>query len=165
MKVYAAAVMLLMIAISISSCKTKKTKSETATYIIYQSKNSDSFNLAFDSVLSEYKLLKTAFINWDTTAANKIATSLQHLLIYVPYEQLKDEAAATKATSIAQNASDELQVLLSQDSINNKRRIFYTVSESIYSLAKKLYYDKAVKYHKKCPMDFIGDEEAWWFYK
>ena len=129
----------------------------------YKSKNSDSFNLVFDSVLSEYSNLKTAFINWDTVAADKSAFALQHLLIYTPYEQLKDDAAATKATSIAQNASDELQVLLSQDSINNKRRIFYTVSESIYNLAKTVDYDKAVIYHKKCPMAFNGDEEGWWF--
>ncbi len=145
------------------SCNTKTVKKQPADSIVYKSKNSDSFNLAFDSVLSEYNDLTTAFINWDTTAANKAATALQRLVIYVPYEQLKDNAIATKATSIAQNASDELQVLLSQDSITNKRRLFYTVSESIYNLAKTVDYDKAVIYHKKCPMAFNGDQEGWWF--
>ncbi len=145
------------------SCNTKTAKIESTNNFFYKSKNSDSFNLVFDSVLNEYNILKTAFINWDTTAADKAATALQHLLIYVPYEQLKDDAAATKATSTSQNASDELQVLLSQYSINNKRRIFYTVSESIYSLIKTVDYDKAVIYHKKCPMAFNGDQEGWWF--
>ena len=88
---------------------------------------------------------------------------MQHLLIYVPYEQLKDDEVATKATSIAQNAAASAENILTQDSINNKRRFFYTVSESIYNLAKTVGYDKAIIYHKKCPMAFNGDQEGWWF--
>jgi hypothetical protein len=85
------------------------------------------------------------------------------LLISVPYTELHEDAEATRATGIAQNAGDEIQVLLNEDSINNKRRIFYTVSESIYSLVKTVGYDKQVIYHKKCPMAFNGSEEGWWF--
>ena len=40
--------------------------------------------------------------------------------------------------------------------------IGYTVSESIYHLAKTTAYDNAVIYHKKCPMAFNGDREGWW---
>lgn len=157
-----AAVCIVFISFSfIISCNNNSGK--TYTTQVYKSKNTDSFNLAFDSVLNKYNELKTAFINWDTAKANTYATALQKLLLYAPYEQLKDDEAATKATSIAQNAADAIQNLLSQDSINNKRRIFYTVSESIYNLAKTVGYDKAVIYHKKCPMAFNGDQEGWWF--
>jgi uncharacterized protein DUF3347 len=144
------------------ACNNKPAKTVNTT-TTFKSKNTDSFNLAFDSILVEYNNLKTAFINWDTVQADKSASSLQHLLIYVPYEQLKDDEVATKATSIAQNAADAMQILLSQDSIADKRRIFYTVSESIYNLVKTVGYDKAVIYHKKCPMAFKGDQEGWWF--
>lgn len=144
------------------SCNNKHAKNENTT-ATYKSKNSDSFNLAFDSVLNEYDQLRNAFINWDTAAADKAALNLERMVIYVPYAQLKDEEAATKATSIAQNASAFAENILSQDSINNKRRFFYTLSESIYSLAKTVGYDKAVLYHKKCPMAFNGDQQGWWF--
>ncbi len=157
-----AAIFIGSIFLFVIACNNKPGKPiNTAT--TFKSKNTDSFNLAFDSVLSEYNKLKTAFINWDTITADKSAIALQRLLIYVPYEQLKDDEVATKATSIAQNAADAMQVLLSQDSIADKRRIFYTVSESIYNLAKTVGYDKAIIYHKKCPMAFTGDQEGWWF--
>lgn len=164
MKKIVSIISVLIFFVWMSACKSKQEKNNlnAAENATYKSKNTDSFNLAFDSVLDTYNNLKTAFINWDTIAADKAAANLQRLLIYVPYEQLKDNDAATKATSIAQNGADELQVLLSQDSITNKRRIFYTVSESIYNLAKTVDYDKSVLYHKKCPMAFNGDHEGWW---
>jgi hypothetical protein len=157
-----AAVFIGSIFLFVIACNNKpeKTINTTATF---KSKNTDSFNLAFDSVLTEYGNLKTAFINWDTVAANKSASALERLVIYVPYEQLKDDEVATKATSIAQNAAQATENLLAQDSIADKRRIFYTVSESIYNLAKVVDYDKAIIYHKKCPMAFSGDQEGWWF--
>jgi len=154
--------MFLCAAFIIGACNSKPSADESAAAKTFASKNTDSFNIAFDSVLMNYDNLRNAFINWDTAAADKYAALLQTALISVPYEQLKDEAAATKALSIAQNAADGLQTLISIDSINNKRRFFYTVSESIYHLAKTTAYDKAVIYHKKCPMAFNGDREGWW---
>lgn len=154
----------LFFSITFFSCNNKPAKNESTT-TTYKSKNTDSFNIAFDSVLNEYDQLKNAFINWDTAAVDRSALSLERLVIYVPYEQLKDEDVATKANSIAQNASASAENILSQDSINNKRRIFYTLSESIYNLAKTVGYDKAILYHKKCPMAFNGDEQGWWFSK
>ena len=145
-----------------TACNNKPSTNESAAPKNFASKNTDSFNIAFDSVLLNYDGLRNAFINWDTAAADKYAALLQTALISVPYEQLKDEEAATKANSIAQNAADGLQTLISIDSINNKRRFFYTVSESIYHLIKTTAYDKAVIYHKKCPMAFNGDHEGWW---
>ena len=146
----------------IVACNNQPSTNESAAPKNFASKNTDSFNVAFDSVLMNYDSLHNAFVNWDTAAADKYAALLQTALISVPYEQLKDEEAATKATSIAQNAADGLQTLISIDSINNKRRFFYTVSESIYHLIKTTAYDKAVIYHKKCPMAFNGDREGWW---
>jgi len=154
--------MFLCAAFIIGACNSKPSVNESAAAKTFTSKNTDSFNIAFDSVLMNYDSLHNAFVNWDTAAADKYAALLQMALISVPYEQLKDEDAATKATSIAQNAADGLQTLISIDSINNKRRFFYTVSESIYHLAKTTSYDKAVIYHKKCPMAFNGDHEGWW---
>ena len=152
----------LCAALIMVACNNKPSANESAAPKTFTSKNTDSFNIAFDSVLINYDGLRNAFINWDTAAADKYAALLQTALISVPYEQLKDEEAATKATSIAQNAADGLQTLISIDSINNKRRFFYTVSESIYHLIKTTAYDKAVIYHKKCPMAFNGDREGWW---
>ena len=159
----AATIISLIFFIALYACNSKPGKTDTNIITKYISKNTDSFNLAFDSVLNEYNQLKTAFINWDTAKVNTSASVLQRLLIYVPYEQLKDAAVAAKANGIAQNAADAIQVLINQDSINNKRRIFYTLSESIYNLAKTVQYDKSVIYHKKCPMAFNGEEQGWWF--
>jgi len=146
----------------IVSCKNKPVENNSTIKTTYKSKNTDLFNMAFDSVLINYDSLRSAFINWDTSAADKYAALLQTALISVPYERLKDEDAATKATSLAQNTADGLQTLINIDSINNKRRFFYTVSEQLYHLIKTTNYDKGVIYHKKCPMAFNGDREGWW---
>jgi hypothetical protein len=161
MKKYAA-IIITVFSVMIFACNNKQEKNTTASNS-FKSKNTDSFNLAFDNVLAQYDSLKTAFINWDTVAVNKYSAALEPLLLNVPYEQIKDDERATKANSIAQNAADAVHNILSQDSISSKRRIFYTASESIYNLAKTVNYDKAVIYHKKCPMAFNGDQEGWWF--
>ena len=128
-------IVFLSLASAIAACNTKPTESETTTTLkTFTSRNTDSFNTAFDSVIINYDSLRNAFVDWDTTAADKYASLLQNALISVPYTELPDEAAATKAMSIAQNAADGLQTLINIDSINNKRRFFYTVSESVYHL-------------------------------
>jgi hypothetical protein len=149
----------------ISACNNNKTtngNSGSTNAKTFQSKNSDSFNLAFEKVLTNYDSMRNAFIDWDTVAADKYAAILQTSLLDVPYEQLKDETAATNANSITQNATGALEQLMKIDSIQNKRRFFYTVSEILYHLVKTTGYDKAVIYHKKCPMAFNGDKEGWW---
>ena len=156
------AVFFVCIAFIISACNNKPAATETATEKKFTSKNTDSFNIAFDSVLMNYDSLRNAFINWDTAAADQYAAILQTALISVPYEQLKEEEAGSKAMTIAQNTADGLQTLISVDSIHNKRRFFYTVSEGMYHLIKATGYDKSVIYHKKCPMAFNGDREGWW---
>lgn len=148
-------------AIMICACN-NQSATENETPKNFTSKNTDSFNIAFDSVLLNYDSLRNAFINWDTVAADKYAALLQMALINVPYEQLKEEDAGIKSNTIAQNAADALQSLMTIDSINNKRRFFYTASEGLYHLIKATGYDKAVIYHKKCPMAFNDDQEAKW---
>jgi len=150
------------VAFIISACNNKPAATETTAAKNFTSKNTDSFNVAFDSVLLNYDSLRNAFINWDTVAADKYASLLQMALISVPYEQLKDEAAASKAVTLAQNAATGLETLITIDPIDNKRRFFYTVSEGIYHLIKTTGYDKTVIYHKKCPMAFSGDQAGWW---
>lgn len=153
--------MIILAVCILGACNNNKTQNNT-TVTTYQSKNSDSFNLAFEKVLVNYDSMRNAFINWDTVAADKYAMLLQSSLLDVPYEQLKDEAAATNANSITQNAMGALEQLIKIDSIQNKRRFFYTLSETLYHLIKTTGYDKAVIYHKKCPMAFNGDKEGWW---
>lgn len=158
----AKAAIFFLTAALIIACNNKPAVNESAPVKNLTSQNTDLFNVAFDSVLLNYDSLRNAFINWDTSAADKYAILLQNALISVPYTELKDESTATKATGIAQNAADVLQNLISVDSINDKRRFFYTASESVYHLVKTTGYDKTIIYHKKCPMAFDGDREGWW---
>ena len=151
-----------LLVLIMTACNNMPTEEKSPTAKAFVSKNTDSFNIAFDTLLTNYDSLRNAFIEWDTTSVNKYAVLLQTALISVPYEQLKDEAEATKANGIAQNTADGLQTLINVQPISDKRRFFYTVSEGIYHLIKTTGYDKSVVYHKKCPMAFNGDKEGWW---
>lgn len=55
------------------SCNNKSDENKIKVLKTFTSKNTDSFNTAFDSVLINYDSLRNAFINWDTSAADKYA--------------------------------------------------------------------------------------------
>ena len=76
--------MFLCAAFIIGACNSKPSADESAAAKTFTSKNTDSFNIAFDSVLMNYDNLRNAFINWDTAAADKYAALLQTALIFGP---------------------------------------------------------------------------------
>jgi hypothetical protein len=79
----------LCAALIMVACNNKPSANESAAPKTFTSKNTDSFNIAFDSVLINYDGLRNAFINWDTTAADKYAALLQTALISVLTSSLK----------------------------------------------------------------------------
>ena len=63
---------------------------------------------------------------------------MQHLVIYVPYEQLKDDEVATKGTSIAQNAAQATENLLAQVLLLISAEYFILFQKVFTTLLKQL---------------------------
>jgi hypothetical protein len=128
-----------------------------------QSKNSESFNKPFNKMLNSYFDLKNALVEWDTAKAGIVAKALASLSQKVPYADLKaDTAIIQTAKSFSDNVVAEAKGVAGENTIEGKRRSFYTLSENLYNLLRTVHYDQQVIYHDKCPMAFNDSEEAYW---
>lgn len=128
-----------------------------------QSRNSDTFNTPFNDMLNSYFDLKNALVDWDTAKASASANNLITLADQVPYDNLK---ADTTIIATAKNFSDNViagaKGVAGENTIEEKRRSFYTLSENLYNLIRTVHYDQQVIYHDKCPMAFNDTEEGYW---
>ncbi|GGH70691.1 putative ATP-grasp superfamily ATP-dependent carboligase [Filimonas zeae] len=127
------------------------------------SKNSETFNQAFNTLLENYYSLQNAFVEWDTASTAKAAAVLAASAEKIPFSELKgDTMIVATARSFAESIAAEAGTVISAAGIEEKRRSFYNLSENLYNLARTVKYDKAVVYHVKCPMAFNDTEEAFW---
>jgi len=126
-------------------------------------KNTGEFNAAFTHTLTVYDSLHNAFVNWDTASATATALRLQTLLSEFPVNAIKaDTNIIATARSFSEAAAAEAAAIAGEQTIEEKRRSFYTLSENLYNLAVTVRYDQQVLYHVNCPMAFNDTEEAFW---
>ena len=138
-------------------------KQEEKQKALTVTKNSGNFNTAFNEMLGAYDSLHDAFVNWDSAAATEKAGRLQALLTDFPVTEVKgDSSLILTAKTFTETAAAEAQAINSANSLEEKRRSFYTLSENIYNLARTVRYDGSVLYQVNCPMAFNDDEEASW---
>ena len=145
----------------------KKTEEAAKTPEISQrvaiSKNSDSFNIAFNKVLNSYYALHAALVNWDSTSADMQADSIRGFLKQFPLNELPDtDGTWEKASMLAESTAAEVEGFRGENTLNGKRKSFYVLSEYLYNLIKAVRYDQQVIYHDKCPMAFNDTETAFW---
>jgi len=124
---------------------------------------SDAFNSAIAHLLGNYYELKDALVDWDTAKVNRSAAKLKLLADSLPLAQLKaDSTIVLMADNYAATISGEAAGIVGEYEITEKRRSFYTLSESLYELLRTVRYDGEVVYHQHCPMAFNDTEEAFW---
>lgn len=128
------------------------------------SKHSEAFNKSFTQMLNHYFGLKESFVNWDSSSANIMADSLKTVLSRIPYNelQLSDDSASQKVLQLSESIIAEAEGLIGEQTLENKRKSFYVLSEYLYTLIKAVKYDQQVIYHDKCPMAFNDTETAFW---
>jgi len=77
-------------------------------------------------------------------------------------DDIKADSAVTEIAKMnAESISAELQGLLEETTLENKRKSFYTMSEQLYELIKAVQYNKTVVYQLHCPMAFDGEGANW----
>ncbi|MBG9377772.1 DUF3347 domain-containing protein [Panacibacter sp. DH6] len=128
-----------------------------------QGSNSERFNKPFNDMLNSYFELKDALVDWDTTKASSAATQLADLAAKVPVQELKaDTTIIETARSFIGSVIAEAQGVAGEQTIGEKRKSFYTLSDNLYNLLRTVKYDQQVIYYDKCPMAFNEDETAYW---
>lgn len=126
-------------------------------------RNSEAFNKPLNEMMNSYFELKNALVDWDTAKASATATALGDLATKVPYNELKaDSTIIQTAQSFSGSVIAEAQGIVGENSIEGKRRSFYTLSENLYNLLRTVQYDQQVIYHDKCPMAFNEEDPGYW---
>jgi hypothetical protein len=127
------------------------------------SNQTGEFNIAFGNLLNSYFDLKDAFVNWDTSKVNQLAMRLKEEADSLPVQQLKaDSTIIQMVGNYAKSISGESVGIKGETDIAEKRKSFYTLSESLYELVRTVRYNGQVIYHQHCPMAFGESEEAYW---
>ena len=127
-----------------------------------QSVNSDSFNVSFNAVLSAYYELKNAFIKEDINVINKVSNTLITNTAALKLTELKaDSLIVNTAKQYTQNLQDELNGLVKEADLENKRQSFQIVTNDVYDLIRTVKYDRAKVYLQHCPMAFKNKGADW----
>jgi hypothetical protein len=127
-----------------------------------KSANSDTFNLSFGKLMTDYYALKEGFV---TEKDSAIAQSARSMIVSADSLQLKALKADTNlvatALTYSLGISAELKGLLGEMKIEGKRKSFQIVSDQLYDLVRTVQYDREVVYLDYCPMAF-NDQGANW---
>ena len=129
------------------------------------SKNSPAFNQSFEKMLSAYDQLKTALVDYDTSAANTAASLLATASDSLAIDEITgDSTGAVKATaaSYAASVSTASKALIAAGELEKKKRQFQILSDAFYDLTRTVRYDRQKIYRQHCPMAFNDEESAYW---
>ncbi len=130
-----------------------------------QSKNSPEFNVAFGQFLETYYHLKDALVLTNDTLATTYAERLSAQADSVQLDGLKaDKSIVEMSQGYLQSIATEAGTFAKAKTIDDKRKLFKTISEQMYDLVRTVQYDRAVVYHQYCPMAF-NDAGAYWLSK
>ena len=130
------------------------------------SKHSEVFNQSMQKMLSTYYQMTEAFVDWDTTAINKYGGDFKAALDSVQINELqKDTVIYLTALDPLANAKTEINSILADPSINEKRSSFNILSDNIRSLLVIVKYDRAKIYWQECPMAFGEEKPGNWLSK
>lgn len=130
-----------------------------------ESKNPAQFNTDFATLLNNYYHLKDGLVlSNDSTAstvagfANLLASNADSLIIdNIAVDSLSKITAKTYLQSIS---ADAKSLVLEKD-LEEKRKSFSTITESMYELIRIVRYDQQKVYYINCPMAF-NDKGANW---
>lgn len=124
------------------------------------SKHSKEFNQSIENVMNAYYKMTEDFVNWDTVAVNKHAAELKKALDSLKMDDLKkDSMIYETAIGTWENTKNEIQGMLSDETLAAKRESLNLFSNQLYDLLRIIHYDIGKVYLQECPMAF-GEETA-----
>jgi Protein of unknown function (DUF3347) len=127
------------------------------------SKHSAVFNKSMQAMLNAYYQMTEAFVTWDTASISKYGAGLKTALDSLQINELqKDTAIYLTALDPLANAKTEVNSILADPSIDEKRGSLNILSDNIRNLLVIVKYDQAKIYWQECPMAFGEDRPGNW---
>ena len=130
------------------------------------SKHSEAFNKSIGSLLSAYYDMTEGFVNWDTAVISKAGDNLKFAFDSLNLDEIKkDTLIYQTALDPYNNAKNELEAILADPSLAEKRGSLNILSDNIRNLLVIVKYDGAKVYWQECPMAFDDDKPGNWLSK
>lgn len=130
------------------------------------SKHTDVFNLSANQLINSYYSLTESFVVWDSAAvgahSNELKTAIDSLKLS---ELQKDTVIYETAIGIRDNARSEINGLIGDKSLEEKRLAFNSLTQYIYDLLRTVRFDQSKIYFQECPMAFGDDHAGNWLSK
>lgn len=130
-------------------------------------KHSDAFNQAVSTAMNAYFDMSAAFVDADTGKVKANAAKFIQLMDSIPIDELKMDTASIYDLAINEfgNVKANAGSILTMTDIQEMRKDFSMVSESLYPFFKIINYEGEKMYWQNCPMAFGDDKEANWVSK
>lgn len=130
------------------------------------SKHSEAFNTSLEKALTAYYSLTSAFAGKDTIKINSAASNLSVALDSFRLEELKaDSLIYETAVQPYQNAKAELNAILSDPSVEEKRLSLNILSNELFALLSTVRYDRAKLFWQECSNAFGEGRPGNWISK
>ena len=130
------------------------------------SKHTDIFNLSANKMIGAYYNLTEAFVVWDSAAVSTHSIELKTAIDSLKLSELqKDTIIYETAAGVKDNARSEIEGLINDKSLEEKRLAFNSLTQYIYDLLRTVRYDQSKIYFQECPMAFGDDHAGNWLSK
>ncbi|MGC4034946.1 MAG: hypothetical protein QM764_03220 [Chitinophagaceae bacterium] len=130
------------------------------------SKHSDVFNISANKMLAAYYDLSEGFVNWDSVAVGSKSADLMIAIDSLKLSELKQDSDIYKtAVDILANTKSELNGLIKDRTLDEKRLALNSLTQYIYDLMRTVRYDQSKIYFQECPMAFGDDHAGNWLSK
>jgi hypothetical protein len=141
------------------SCNNSKQESKAENKGI--SKHSNSFNKSVQSAMDSYHALTEAFVNWDSAAVARRADELKLKLDSINFFGFQPSTITAPVDTLT-FAKKDLQAMIMNKSITDKRHDLNSLTQHLYSFLDKVQYDEKKIYFNECPMAFNDTIPGHW---
>lgn len=147
------------LSVFILSCNNSKQGSSSESKGV--SRHSNSFNESVQSAMDTYHALTEAFVNWDSATVDQRAKELKLKLDSINFFGFQS-SAITAPVDTLNLAKQDLQSMITNKNITDKRHELNTLTHHLYSFLDKVQYDEKKVYLQKCPMAFNDSIPGFW---
>ncbi len=133
----------------------KKTTDMEETASTYTSKHGSAFNESLNKMIDSYYKMSEGFVNWDSATIAMYSVELRSKVDSLQIDELKsDSSVYTKAVSQIGNIKAELDGIIQDPSLDEKRGSLNIMSKLLFEFLNTARYDVAKIYFQECPMAF-----------
>lgn len=141
--------------------KTEFVKSTTQKTIILSDSTVQSISRIFD----QYEAIKNGLVDYSISKVDSSANLLSSHLVRIQFPEINDVVLVDSIQNSLLTMRASVRSIMSNASIEDKKRSFSQLSDAFYVLLSRIQFDKYTLYRQTCPMAFNDSESASWVSK